>query len=394
MKASTVRGGAGNDVILAAITASSSTVYGDLGADSIQVGATTAAVSNIGLYGDNTTSSEGGNDTLTLNAGTLLSKATVSGGVGADTIGLATTGAASEMISSTVNGNAGNDSISVNAAGSMISSSVFGGQGNDSIALTSADSGSIYGDNGADSIDGDFTSALVYGDNAGQSGADTFGLDTTSSSTVYGGGGNDTFFSGSNALTSSSLYGGSGTDTFSGSGAVTNSRVAGEGGKLLCLYRNPHQPTILGEMELTLSELLPSPVLQSLVVVETIRSPLTQLHQPLPSSDLAGADTISQSAVVATNGGIGATIAVSATYGGTMSSFSRTSLPSVVVTLTLTSGNHRWPWPVHLHHCPQASIDSLADSSGLVDNVSGKGFGPSLFLCSIIRFWVFHVTRL
>ena len=65
------------------------------------------------------------------------------------------------MISSTVNGNAGNDSISVNAAGSMISSSVFGGQGNDSIALTSADSGSIYGDNGADSIDGDFTSALV-----------------------------------------------------------------------------------------------------------------------------------------------------------------------------------------------------------------------------------------
>ena len=104
-------------MILAAVTAASSTVFGDLGADSIQVGATTVGITGIGLYGDNTTSSEGGNDTLTLNAGSLLSKATVSGGAGADTIVLATTGASSEMISSTVNANAGNDSISVNVAG-------------------------------------------------------------------------------------------------------------------------------------------------------------------------------------------------------------------------------------------------------------------------------------
>ena len=129
----------------------------------------------------------------------------------------------------------------------MISSSVYGGAGNDSISLVSASSGKIYGDNGADTITGVFTSAAVYGDNVGQSNADSFSFTTgaSTSATVYGGGGNDAFLIGQ-AVQTSTLYGGAGVDTFSGTTQVTLSRVMGDGGADSIAFTNVDGSTVLG----------------------------------------------------------------------------------------------------------------------------------------------------
>ena len=118
-----------------AVSTKSASIYGDKGADSITAGDGNN-ITQVEIFGDAVGTNDGaGNDTIVLNSGgtgSLLSKATISGGAGADTISLG----AGEAIKTSVNANAGNDTITVNVADSFISSTVFGGQGNDSFVLT------------------------------------------------------------------------------------------------------------------------------------------------------------------------------------------------------------------------------------------------------------------
>ena len=144
------RGGAGNDTISAAVTTTSSTVFGDKGADDLTVGTGGGQAVGVAVYGDGSDVSVtdgAGNDTITLSATSLLSRTTLFGGAGEDNLTIGNASGTGEVISSTLNGNKGNDTITVNG-GTFLTSSVYGGAGNDSIALTSADSASIYGDLG------------------------------------------------------------------------------------------------------------------------------------------------------------------------------------------------------------------------------------------------------
>ena len=195
-----------------------------MGADSLALGGGSAQVRNVVVYGDNDTSTEGGNDTIQLNAGsgTLISKAIIAGGAGADTLSFV----GGEVIGLDANGNAGADTFTVNASASMISSTVYGGKGNDIFTLTSASGGVIYGDAGADSFSGLTTKTALYGDSDGN---DTFtNAGVSTSATVYGGNGNDVFTNTSGGYLSSTVYGGGGADSFIG--GVSSSNVMGESG--------------------------------------------------------------------------------------------------------------------------------------------------------------------
>ena len=240
LQSSTIRGGSGNDTISAGLFTTAS-VFGDLGADSISIGTGNNQVRNVQVFGDNNTSSEGGNDTITLTSGTgLLSLATVTGGAGNDTLSLV----GGEVIGLSANGNAGADTYTINASTSMISSTIYGGQGNDVMSLTSSSGGVFYGDAGADSIAGNVSGAKIYGDNSGTSGNDTFTTSAAQSATVYGGGGADVFNTSAGGFTTSTLYGGAGNDSFTG--YATGGLYVGDGGQDTLGFTDIDTATVLG----------------------------------------------------------------------------------------------------------------------------------------------------
>jgi Ca2+-binding RTX toxin-like protein len=171
---------------------------------------TTSVTGNHSVYG------LGGADLITTGTDSTIVKIFGGAGVvdstdGADTI-------TSASATSTVYGNAGNDSITVNPS---TASSVFGGLGNDTIVNSTTAAGTIvaYGNAGNDSVSlttvhtGNFT---IYGGNGAVDSTD--GNDTIATGVggglVYGNAGNDAITL--NADKSASVYGGLGNDTVTG----------------------------------------------------------------------------------------------------------------------------------------------------------------------------------
>jgi Ca2+-binding RTX toxin-like protein len=223
----------GNDVIafnsnLYTDTVSGYTLRGGAGNDSIT--AATSVVFNAGFINGNA-----GNDTITLRA---VESSTVFGGQGADII---TTGA---LGNTRVNGNAGNDAITVANA---TSSSIFAGQGQDTITVSGAVIGSvIQGDNDVDGINltGSYTSSTING-NAGNDTITVGAITAFTDSTVFGGAGDDTITAaastvavvisgddGADILVGSNfadtIIGGDGNDTITG-GLLADTMTGGAG---------------------------------------------------------------------------------------------------------------------------------------------------------------------
>jgi hypothetical protein len=200
----TINGNGGHDLISAgAITAASTLIAMGGGNDTLTIATATVTTSTFALGGGNdfltaTTFSgtnhlriEGdtigdsefyGNDTIHINDGTLGVSALVQGGGGADQLLI------SAFVSggTTINGNAGKDSINIGAANLVTGgASIFaGGAGNDTItvsaAINSGTTDTIFGGGQDDVID--LISATTTGAGiqlVGGEGADTFNLGAT-----------------------------------------------------------------------------------------------------------------------------------------------------------------------------------------------------------------------
>jgi len=114
------------------------------------------------------------------------------------------------LINVVASANAGDDSLTISNS-SLVSSTIYGGAGNDTLVLN-ATGGLFYGDAGDDSLRATtLNAATIYGDNASSSGSDTFNFTTATASLIYGQQGNDSF---TGAYLTSTIYGGQGNDTF------------------------------------------------------------------------------------------------------------------------------------------------------------------------------------
>ena len=215
----TVNGGAGDDAITFNSSLLGSTVNGDGGAgtagndiltfnqivinSAVATGSGNDIIVGVGFNGS-TVNGNAGVDTITVGASAA---SFIYGGQDTDTITI--TGNSSSIL---VNGNKGSDDITVNGGITFASSSIYGGGGNDVIraqavlpgattpgAFLSGDLGddTVFGTGGLDTIEG--------GDGVDQ----LFGND--GSDTINGGAGNDVITGG---LKADVLTGGGGTNTF------------------------------------------------------------------------------------------------------------------------------------------------------------------------------------
>ena len=220
-----------------------STMKGGAGDDTMTLGNATATIFT-GLFAN------GGadKDTITSNVANSFIASTIQGGKANDTITLGI------VTSSKVNGNLGNDTVSVDAA--TTASSVYGGGGNDVInAGTAAFTKSlISGDKGNDIITLEGTNTSIDDLTIkGGDGVDTIDVSDNGATTdegifVAGNAGADTITGSDNAVTKISLYGGAGNDTItSGAGAVTvvggagNDTMAAGAGSNTFLYTDRGQ---------------------------------------------------------------------------------------------------------------------------------------------------------
>jgi len=170
----------------------------------IRAGAGVDTYTNIVASGSNV-NGNAGNDTITVIDGS--SDSSIWGGQGTDfiTVGVAAAGGNSGA-TMFINGNRGSDTITVNR-GTFSAGSVYGGNGNDTITMNSTTDGVLVsGDLGIDGITtaaGDDTINGGDGDDTIAAGAGT--------DTINGGADDDTINGGADA---DSLTGGTGNDTF------------------------------------------------------------------------------------------------------------------------------------------------------------------------------------
>lgn len=222
----TIYGGAGIDTIT--VEAHDGLVVGGLGADIIEVTASSADAT-FDIYGGNGTSDPtDGGDTITVDL-LVDSTANVYGNGGDDDVSVISTAGGTFNIF----GGAGNDDVygatPADAAALGDGSVVYGGLGEDTINVSvvgAEGSISVYGGNGqSDAADGDDVitvdldtdqTASIYG-NAGD---DALTVTGAGSANVFGGAGDDTITVGAGGGVHA-LAGGIGSDTFDFSGAAT-----------------------------------------------------------------------------------------------------------------------------------------------------------------------------
>ena len=162
----------------------------------------------------------GGNDVIGLTNALLLSGSTVNGNTGLDTINvgasqasfvyggqntdtITVSGASSAVL---VNGNKGSDTITVNAV-AFSGGSVYGGNGNDTITMNSTTDGILVsGDLGVDTITTAAGADIVNGGDGGDTITTAAGADT-----IDGGAGDDAITGGAGA---DNITGGTGNDSF------------------------------------------------------------------------------------------------------------------------------------------------------------------------------------
>jgi Ca2+-binding RTX toxin-like protein len=177
----TVNGGAGDDTISSSNTVLDSIFNGDGGTGV----AGNDTITFNGLFINSQVNAGGGNDTINGNSG--FNNSSLDAGDGNDVISV------SSLNSSNVLANNGNDVINLNLfGGSLVSSTVNGNAGDDSIKIKGdADSSFIYGGQGTDTIMYEAISSNVLIN--GNKGSDTITINSWGfvASTVYGGQGND-----------------------------------------------------------------------------------------------------------------------------------------------------------------------------------------------------------
>lgn len=209
----TVRGGQGNDTITLSELANQFFVAGDDGNDTIvfEAGASNGTIS--GFDGNDTISLSGnftnvvingnaGGDAIFNDESLSLFNTRILGGDDNDSgIDIEV----ENVVSSSINGNKGNDTIVVDLDGQATGFTIFGGQGSDTI---------IFSDDGGDNQD-----VVISGD-LGNDNIDATGAN--GSNTLIGGDGNDTIFGGDgdDTITGDAgddiLLGGDGDDTIVG----------------------------------------------------------------------------------------------------------------------------------------------------------------------------------
>lgn len=229
---STIRGGAGRDVIdLQTGVSSSLLVYGDRGNDVIRLGVgNDTAIGGFGndlinilggdnlVYGDNNdgvggtndNGTGGGADTITINTApgaNLNGQNTVYAGNGADIVTITTNG--NNVVygdANTLAGVGGNDTIQITGSGN---NSVIAGAGDDAVLINGGGSNTVFGGFGNDII------RITNGRDVslfGEDGNDLIVADITGSASISGGAGND-FIRVTGNPTSGVFSGGFGADT-------------------------------------------------------------------------------------------------------------------------------------------------------------------------------------
>jgi Ca2+-binding RTX toxin-like protein len=154
----------------------------------------------------------------------LASKWTLNGGAGSDTITFR-----DNVLNSIVNGDggtgtAGDDIFNFAGGVTVINSAVSGGSGNDQLNFVNYNNSTVNGNAGTDTIFAAGSASFIYG------GQDTDIISITDDSSallVNGNKGSDTITIGAVILSSSSLYGGSGNDIIDASAAVVASAADG-----------------------------------------------------------------------------------------------------------------------------------------------------------------------
>ena len=237
LSASTIGGGAGNDVI-------GTYTYVNQQWAAARIATANSLISNSLIEGG------GGNDIINISTTGSFSTATLQGGAGNDSISILAVGNAdatqflgggdSDLISGTVDifsgstiaGGGGNDTIYVDASGISktllagdvfnTSDAVYDGSDNITIDVISGSSISVQGGGGNDSI----VFSGLGGTNylAGNLGNDTIWVkDTFSASTVYGGAGNDSILISGAFIGGSLVFGGGDKDTINFAGGNPDS---------------------------------------------------------------------------------------------------------------------------------------------------------------------------
>jgi Ca2+-binding RTX toxin-like protein len=207
---STINGGQGNDSFVVFNDVLNSLISADDGNDAVDVFFNTFASSTV--------NGNVGNDVITLAGGgpNLLAGSGVFGGKDNDTINILPT----TFTQTTVNGNKGNDVITLNTVqGTGIF--VFGGQDQDTINYFAGDSATLSGDLGDDSI------TATTGDNTilGGDGNDTV-VAGTGIDSILGGVGNDSLDGGGG---SDLIFGGDGNDVIAGGDGAIDQITGGLG---------------------------------------------------------------------------------------------------------------------------------------------------------------------
>jgi hypothetical protein len=163
--------GKGNDTLdVSAGLAFGGSIIGGAGND--RIFGTISGLGTIRVEGDSLADPDAvGNDTITLGGTFAGTGNLVQGGAGADVITISAAG----LNQSTVNGNAGHDSISVGATAA--STFIGGGAGNDTIRITdggvSGGVGTVYGGDGTDAIFVSGSAGAPAGSVYGGEGSDT-----------------------------------------------------------------------------------------------------------------------------------------------------------------------------------------------------------------------------
>ena len=198
-----------------------------------------------------------GNDIFTSNTTTLADASRINGNEGNDRITLGAFGAVSQT-SSTVVGGKGNDTIVL--TGSINSSLVNGNLDDDTITTAGASNSSVFGGQGVDTINivGTDVNATVLTVVNGDKGGDFINVaGSVNQSTINGGDGDDAInlLAGITSFTDSSVFGGDGIDTINGAAvgafALTLSGDAGNdvingGGGADSLYGGAGNDQLLG----------------------------------------------------------------------------------------------------------------------------------------------------
>ena len=192
-----------------------STIQGSGGAPDSFVGTTgvdaIALANNAGSF---FLGANGGNDNIIASNtgsalyGDVLSTATIKAGAGNDTVTLGNNANATTYTSVFVNGNAGQDTMTMVATDTILASTIKGGAANDTITTGISTSSLINGNKGQDTV--------------------TLGAATTAS-TARGGAGNDTVTT-ALAFTTGLMAGDLGNDNLSVTGAVSINTSTFEGG--------------------------------------------------------------------------------------------------------------------------------------------------------------------